>query len=142
MVAGRRTHDDGEPGQGGGVTAPGRGRRRTLALVAVWTAPSLVFLAFTWWIYGTWRIPVPPRLSAEARTAVPSATSTDGGGVAIGVAGGSVPPPVDGITRDGGGVPRTVFFSVSPTLARSYHAGRGRSHPAIFGRPAAGRPYG
>ena len=70
-----------------------------------------------------------------------------GAGVNAGTVGGGViepPPVVDGITleRNGGGVPRTVFFSVSPTLARSYHAGRGRSHPARFGRPAAGLPYG
>lgn len=45
-------------------------RRRALALVAVWTLPSLVFLAIVSWVYGTWRIVVPPRLSADARAAV------------------------------------------------------------------------
>ncbi len=45
-------------------------RRRALALAAVWTLPTLVFLAIVWHVYGTWRISVPPRLGAEARTAV------------------------------------------------------------------------
>lgn len=45
-------------------------RRRALALVAVWTGPSLVFLALTWWFYGTWRIDVPPPLDAAGRAAV------------------------------------------------------------------------
>ena len=42
-------------------------RRRALALAAVWTVPSLCFLALAAYVYGTWRIDVPPRLSAEAR---------------------------------------------------------------------------
>jgi hypothetical protein len=45
-------------------------RRRALALAAVWTLPSLVFLAIVASVYGTWRIHVPPRLGADARTAV------------------------------------------------------------------------
>lgn len=45
-------------------------RRRALALVAVWTLPSLVFLAIVAKVYGTWRIDVPPPLGPEARAAV------------------------------------------------------------------------
>ncbi|HUQ04897.1 MAG TPA: beta-L-arabinofuranosidase domain-containing protein [Kofleriaceae bacterium] len=45
-------------------------RRRALALAAVWTLPSLVFLAIVSQVYGTWRIHVPPRLGADARAAV------------------------------------------------------------------------
>ncbi len=51
--------------------------RRALALAAVWTLPSLAFLAIVSYVYGTWRIVVPPRLGAEARTAV-MATLRDG----------------------------------------------------------------
>jgi len=44
--------------------------RRAVALVAVWTVPSLLFLAVAWSVYGAWRIVVPAPLPAEARTAV------------------------------------------------------------------------
>lgn len=44
--------------------------RRALALLAVWTLPGLCFLALVTWVYQTWRIDVPPPLSAGARQAV------------------------------------------------------------------------
>ena len=44
--------------------------RRALALGAVWTVPSLCFLAIAWSVFGAWRIVVPARLSTEARVAV------------------------------------------------------------------------
>ncbi|MBE7454257.1 MAG: hypothetical protein HS111_37020 [Kofleriaceae bacterium] len=45
-------------------------RRRALALAAVWTVPSLVFLVLVTIVYTRWRIVVPPRLGPEARAAV------------------------------------------------------------------------
>jgi hypothetical protein len=38
-------------------------RRRLIALVLVWTVPSLVFLAITGLVYGAYRIPPPDRLT-------------------------------------------------------------------------------
>ncbi|MEZ4401887.1 MAG: hypothetical protein R3B06_17795 [Kofleriaceae bacterium] len=46
-------------------------RRRWLVLV--WTAPSLVLLIWTGFVYGHWRIGVPPRLAPEARADVVAA---------------------------------------------------------------------
>jgi len=45
-------------------------RRRKLALVAVWTLPSAVFLLVTGLVYGAYRIPPPDRLDDTARAAV------------------------------------------------------------------------
>jgi hypothetical protein len=45
-------------------------RRRLLALVLVWTLPSLVLLAITTLVYRTYRIAPPARLDDAARTAV------------------------------------------------------------------------
>lgn len=45
-------------------------RRRAMWLAAVWTLPSLCFLALTCRWYGTWRIEVPARLGPEARADV------------------------------------------------------------------------
>ena len=45
-------------------------RRRTLALVLVWTLPSLVFLTAAALVYGRFRIPPPDRLDDAARTSV------------------------------------------------------------------------
>lgn len=46
------------------------GRRRLVALVLVWTLPSLVFLATAAFVYGTYRIPQPVRLDDAQRTQV------------------------------------------------------------------------
>ncbi len=45
-------------------------KRRTIALIAVWTLPSAVLLVATALTYATFRIPPPDRLSAAERTAV------------------------------------------------------------------------
>lgn len=45
-------------------------RRRLLAVALVWTLPSLVLLAVTALVYGTYRIAPPDRLDDAARTAV------------------------------------------------------------------------
>ena len=45
-------------------------RRRTIALVCVWTLPSLVFLATTAIVYSAYRIPPPDRLDEAERRAV------------------------------------------------------------------------
>jgi hypothetical protein len=45
-------------------------KRRTIALVCVWTLPSLVFVVATAIVYATFRIAPPDRLDAGARTAV------------------------------------------------------------------------
>jgi hypothetical protein len=45
-------------------------RRRLIALLLVWTLPSLVFLSIAAVVYTKYRIPPPVRLDAEQRTAV------------------------------------------------------------------------
>ncbi len=45
-------------------------RRRSIALVLVWTLPSLSLLAVAWIVYATYRIDPPRRLDAAERTAV------------------------------------------------------------------------
>ena len=45
-------------------------KRRTIALVCVWTVPSLVFLAVTAFVFAAFRIAPPDRLDASERTAV------------------------------------------------------------------------
>lgn len=45
-------------------------RRRLVALVLVWTLPSLVFLVTAGLVYGTYRIPQPTRLDDAQRTQV------------------------------------------------------------------------
>lgn len=45
-------------------------RGRLLALVLVWTLPSVVFLATAAFVYGVYRIPPPDRLDDAARTRV------------------------------------------------------------------------
>jgi hypothetical protein len=45
-------------------------KRRTIALIAVWTLPSVVLLAATAIAYSTFRIAPPERLTATERTAV------------------------------------------------------------------------
>ncbi len=47
-------------------------RRRLVALVLVWTMPSLLFLATAAFVYGKYRIPQPTRLDDAQRTAVSS----------------------------------------------------------------------
>ncbi len=44
-------------------------KRRTLALVLIWTLPSVLFLVVTGIVYSAYRIPPPDRLDAAARTA-------------------------------------------------------------------------
>ena len=44
-------------------------RRRLIALVAVWTLPSAIFLAIAGAVYARHRLEMPPRLSADARAA-------------------------------------------------------------------------
>ena len=45
-------------------------KKRTLALVLVWTLPSIVFVAITAIVYSAYRIPPPDRLTDAERTAV------------------------------------------------------------------------
>ncbi|HVV88325.1 MAG TPA: beta-L-arabinofuranosidase domain-containing protein, partial [Kofleriaceae bacterium] len=57
--------------------------RRALALLAVWTLPSLCFLALTAGFYRHWRIEVPARLPPSATAAIMTTlrTALDGGAV-------------------------------------------------------------
>lgn len=52
------------------MIAPMTGRRRLVALVLVWTLPSLLFLTTAAFVYTKFRIPQPVRLDAADRTAV------------------------------------------------------------------------
>ena len=52
-------------------------KRRTLALIAVWTLPSVVFLAATAIVYSAYRIEPPDRLDADERAAVIETTFKD-----------------------------------------------------------------
>lgn len=56
--------------------------RRIAVLVAVWTLPSVIFLAITWSVYAKYRITVPDRLGPDARAAAMATlrTAMDGGG--------------------------------------------------------------
>jgi len=52
------------------MNRPARLRRRTIALICVWTLPSLVFLTTTAIVYSAFRIAPPDRLDAAERAAV------------------------------------------------------------------------
>jgi hypothetical protein len=45
-------------------------KRRTIALVLVWTLPSVIFLAATGIVYSAYRIPPPDRLDAATRSTI------------------------------------------------------------------------
>lgn len=61
-------------------------KRRTLALIAVWTLPSAILLAATAIVYGAFRIDPPERLDARERAAVMAP-------LRAALAGQAAPPP-------------------------------------------------
>lgn len=46
------------------------GRKHVAVLAAIWVLPSALLLALATWVYTDYRITTPPRLEAQARTAL------------------------------------------------------------------------
>jgi hypothetical protein len=125
-------------------------KRRTIAVVCVWTLPSLVFVAATAIVYGAFRIAPPDRLDAAERTAVMAtlraaleapggAGGNDAPGMPAGVRRALAGPMVVTVWSAGRSVARVDAAGVDVATATAAAARLLRDHPAVRALASAER---
>jgi len=119
--------------------------RRGIALLAVWTLPSLLFLAVTGIVYSAYRIPPPDRVDGDTRTAMMAVLRdalddkhdaiVNGRALAVTVHG----PVVATVWTGGRSLAQLAYAGTDLAAGTSELAAQLREHPALKRLAAADR---